>query len=203
MVTTKCSLTLVAAAAISLGSHAEAQTIQGGWEIRVSNVVSPSQPSATIEVWAWFDTVPGVSELFAGGDYDLTAGEAGWLWSPWVFPLHSPGPGVTIRGNSIIGLFPGQLHIPTLGIYGNPSNPIHVFSADWATSDFTPRTVSIITENTSIFAVYSQAGVSTTLSASAVVPGSGTIFVVPAPASLTALAIAFATCSTTRRRLRA
>ena len=78
MVTMKHSAALAAAVAIGLGSPAGAQTIRGGWEFRVSNAVSPSQPTATVEVWAWFDFVPGVSELFAAGIFDLVASEGAW-----------------------------------------------------------------------------------------------------------------------------
>ena len=115
---------LVAAGAgvIGLGSPAGAQTIQGGWEIRVSNIVSPSRPTATVEIWAWFDFVPGVSELFGGGTYDLTASEGEWPQHLWMFPLGRPDPGPFPRASSIIGLNPVQIHIPSLGIVvGTPA----------------------------------------------------------------------------------
>ena len=176
-------LVAAGAGAIGLGSPAGAQTIQGGWEIRVSNAVSPSQPTATVEVWAWFDFVPGVSDLFTGGDFDLVAGE-GEFWN-FVFPLLRPDPGPIVRGSSIIGVVAFQLHIPALGIFGDTSNPIHVFSADWTTSNLlTPRTIDLRSENTTSFFVAAfQTGQPTQLFPQGFVPGSGMITVIPSPAS--------------------
>ena len=129
MVAIKHSAALATAAVIGLGSPAGAQTIRGGWEIRVSNVVSPSQPTATVEVWAWFDFVPGVSELFAAGDFDLIANEP--AFAGMCCPLQGNcGINTVIDGGKISHVSTGQLHIPALGIFGDPSNPLLVFEAD-------------------------------------------------------------------------
>ena len=197
MVAIKHSAILAAAAAIGLGSPAGAQTIQGGWEFRVSNVVSPSQPTATVEVWAWFDNVPGVSELFASGNFDLVASEGEW-WH-FVFQLGRPTAGPIISGSSITGVVVGQFHLPPLGVFGDPSNPIRVFAADWRTTDFTPRSVSLDTTNTHYFWVAEwQTGAGFQIWPN-VIPGSGSISVVPAPSLLLFPAGAFAVAQRRRR----
>lgn len=184
MVTIKHTAILAAAAltaaAIGPGTHASAQTIQGGFELRVSNVVSPSQPTATVEVWAWFDNVPGVSELFASGNYDLVAGEG--LWSNVTYWLNAPDPPPhLVVGSRINNLIAGQLHLPPVNIFGNPSNPVLVLSTNWTTTDFTNRGVLVETANTSFFNVYNQHGVQTLLWPSGYSPGSAAIAIVPAP----------------------
>ena len=203
MVAIKHSAALATAAAIGLGSPAGAQTIRGGWEFRVSNAVSPSQPTATVEVWAWFDFVPGVSELFVSGYFDIVASEG--EWSHFVFPLTSPGPGgPTINGSSLIGVNTGQFHLPFLGLYGDPSNPIHVFSADWTTSNLhTPRMVDLRTENTLNFVVADYlTGATTQLWPGGVVAGSGMITVVPSPAGGGLAFVVALHCFARRRRER-
>ena len=178
---------LAAAAAIGPGSPARAQTIQGGWEFRVSNVVSPTQPTATVEVWAWFDFVPGVSELFIAGVFDLVASDGEWSWN-FVFPLGRPDPGPFVSGSSIIGVSVGQLHIPQLGFFGDPSNPIWIFAGEWSTTDFTPRSVSLETVNTyNFFVAEWQTGALFEIWPAGFIPGNGAISVVPAPGSLVVL----------------
>ena len=60
-------------ASFVLASAAAAQ--QGGWLIESSNVVSPSKPTTTVEVWAWFDDPTGERNAFGWGDFDFIAGD--------------------------------------------------------------------------------------------------------------------------------
>ena len=192
MVAIKHSAVLATAAAIGLGSHAAAQTIQGGYEFRVSNVVSPSQPTATVEVWAWFDNVPGVSELFAAGDFDLIANEPLFVTMRCLLPINCGITSPIINGGMISDINVSQLHLPALGFFGDPSNPLLVFEADWTTSDFTLRGVPVSTENTTRFLVYDAAGHVTELFPAGFSPGRGMISVVPASSLLLFPASAFA-----------
>ena len=199
MAVSKGTAILAAAAGIGLGWPAGAQTIQGGYEFRVSNVVSPSRPTATVEVWAWFDNVPGVSEVWGGGDFDLVASDGEWSWN-FVFPLSRPDPGPIVRGSSIIGVATGQLHLPAIGIFGDPSNPIWIFAAEWSTTDFTQRSVSLDTTNTTSFFVAAwQTGATFGIWPTGFIPGSGEISVVPPPGSLVVLSGAFVSARRRRR----
>ena len=191
MVALKHSAILAAAMAIGLGSPAGAQTIQGGWEFQVSNVVSPSQPTATVEVWAWFDFVPGVSELFAAGNFDLVASEPLFAALRCLLPVNCGITSPIINGGMISDINVSQFHLPALGFFGDPSNPLLVFEADWTTSDFTMRDVRVSTVNTARFLVYDAAGRVTDLFPAGFSPGRGVIAVVPAPGSLLVLSGAF------------
>jgi hypothetical protein len=190
---------LATAAAVGAGTHAEAQTIQGGFELRVSNVVSPSQPTATVEVWAWFDNVPGVSEVFGGANFDLVAGEG--LWSNVAYWLNAPDPpSHLIVGSRINNVIAGQLHLPPINIFGDPSNPIKLFAARWSTADFTLRNVSLDTKNTNNFFVTdAQTGAAFQVWPN-VTHGSGSITVVPSPAPLAVAGMVLATGCLMRRR---
>jgi len=199
MVHTKHAAILAAAVTVGLGTHAAAQTIHGGFEFRVSNIVSPSQPTATVEVWAWFDNVPGVSELFIGGNFDLVASDGDWS-SNFFFPLGQPDPPPFVRGSSIIGVVAGQLHIPQLGFFGDPSNPIWIFAAEWTTTDFTPRSVSLNTTNMFNFSVAAWETGAPFQVWPNVIPGSGSITIVPASSLLVFPASAFAMAQRRRRR---
>ena len=191
-----------ALAMIALCSHAPAQTLTGGWTIRVSNTVSPSQPIAEIEVWAWFDDPTGERNAFGLGDFDFIAADGEfsnaqtYLWGPGF----TPG---TPTGNSVRGVFVGQLW-GFLGIFANMQNPVLVWSVDWTTADFTPRTVSLDTRNTTTF----QIGTNSThgkmnlleLYPEGFTPGTGAIQVVPSPASATPLLVLGALMLRRRRR---
>lgn len=162
------------------------QTLSGGWEISVSNVVSPTNPSATIEVRAFFDPVPGVADLFAAGDFDLVAAE-GQFSLPH---LHLTGPNQsvgTLIGPAVMDAAVHQLHFPP-SILGKTSNPILVWSATWTTGDFAPRLVPVTTLDTNLFAVYAlQTGTSSSVPLANITHGQAVIQVIPAPASVVLL----------------
>ena len=173
-----------------LVSTAAAQ--QGGWLIESSNVVSPSQPTTTVEVWAWFDDPTGERNAFGRGDFDFIAAD-GEFSNPQMYLWTSPGFSAgTPMGNSVRGVFVGQLW-GFVGLTANMQNPILVWSVDWTTGDFTPRTVSLDTRNTTTFQIgtnSTQIGMNLLeLYPKGFTPGTGVIRVVPSPAIATLLVV--------------
>ena len=171
-------------------SHTSAQT--GGWLIESSTVVSPSNPTTTIKVWAWYDN-PQRSVAFSFGNFDFGASD-GLFSNPQVnlptFGAANPGstPG-TALGSSVNGVFVGQL-FGFLGFFANTDNPILAWSAEWTATDFTPRSVDLNTLNTSDFWVASISnGAQTQLYPQGFTPGAGMIEVVPSPASAMPLVV--------------
>ncbi len=173
-----------------LVSAAAAQ--QGGWLIESSNVVSPSQPITTVEVWAWFDDPTGERDVFAWGDFDFIAGDGEFSNTRMYLSAGGFTPG-TPMGSSVSGVFVGQVW-GFLGTVANPQNPILAWSVDWTTTDFTPRTVSLDTRNTTTFEIGTNGGHALTLNLlelypQGFTPATGVIRVVPSPASATALLV--------------
>ncbi|MCH7793319.1 MAG: hypothetical protein IID31_13690 [Planctomycetes bacterium] len=193
---TKLSLLIILFTAPAL-----AQVEDGTYLLISSNTVSPTTPTTTIGIWAtWTD--PRVEYIFGAGDFDLTAG--GGVFSNPANVLNGPGSTTgVIAGNVISGAANGQLHIPPLGIIGSRNNPILLATYDWTTSNFTRRSVSLDTNNTTAFVVQTwdtSFGNSNTrnLFPGSFTPGSGVINVVPAPAVWVVLALPLV--AATRRR---
>jgi hypothetical protein len=180
---------------VALCSQAPAQTLTGGWTINVSNTVSPSQPIAEIEIWAWFD--PGPTLLFLAGDFDLVAGD-GRLERPELARGFFGQPG-TPAGSALTEVSVYQLHIPTF-ILGNLANPIHVWSVFWETTNFAPRTVSLNTMHTTEFMLVDEAtNRLIPLYPQGFTPGTGVIEVVPTPATAAPLVLGSALLLRRRR----
>lgn len=135
------------------GSSVSAQSLSGGWTIQVSNAVSPAQPSTTVEVYAHFHPIFGLADLFAAGDFSITADEGEWS-DPVPVLNHFPATtGGVVSGSSVLGAVVGQYYWPTSGI-GNWANPILVWRGTWSTSEFIPRGVGLWTHDTTAFQVY-------------------------------------------------
>lgn len=145
-----------------------------------SNTVSPTTPTTTIEVWTtWVD--PGALFVFMAADYDLTAGDG--IFSNPVNVLRGPGSSTgVIAGNIISGGRNGQLLNPIPPVWSH-DNPILLATYDWTSTDFTPRTVDLRTENTSVFVVFRPLWGTVDLYAQEFTPGAGVINVIPAPAA--------------------
>ena len=111
-------------------------------------------------------------------------------------------PGTPI-GNSVSGVFVGQVW-GFLGTVANPQNPILAWSVDWTTTDFTPRTFSLDTRNTTTFQIgtnSTQIGMNLLeLYPKGFTPGTGVIRVVPSPAIATPLLVLGAVMLRRRRR---
>ena len=173
---------------------------QGGWLIKSSNIVSPSQPTTTVEVWARYDN-PQMELAFAFGDFDFLAGDG--LFSNAQVHLRNGNPSVNpgaISGNIVEGVFVGQA-FGILGWFANTDNPILVWSADWRATDFTPRSVDLSTRNTTDFRVARiNTGAQTQLYPQGFTPGTGASEVVPSPASGVPMVVVGAVMLRRRRR---
>jgi hypothetical protein len=182
----RLALTILLAATVT--THAQTD---GTYLLRSTNTVGPSSPFATIEVWAtWLD--PGEQFRFARGDYNLTASDG--AFSNPVNVLNGPGTTTgVIVGNMISGARNGQILIPTIPPIPIPFNPVLLAVYDWSTTDFTPRTVSLDTSNTSVFTVgiprIGEPPILSELFPNNFTPGSGIITIVPAPAAWVVLAL--------------
>ena len=120
-----------------------------------------------------------------------------YLWGPGF----TPG---TVMGSGVGGVFVGQIW-GFAGFVANPQNPILAWSADWTTTDFTPRTVSLDTRNTTTFEIGTNGGHVLTLNLlelypQGFTPGMGVIRVVPSPVSATPLLVLGAVMLRRRRR---
>lgn len=154
----------------------------------VSNIISPDQPTATVEVWASFN--PG-DYSFAGADFDVRAGtDAGGFSDPQaVLATFGTSDGIVSQnGDRVTGVIAGQIQFPLGGYESDTSNPILVWKATWGTSHFSNRTVDLSTL-TRRFAVYLDAdGNSKGYIGNGFQEGAGSITVVPAPGALTLVA---------------
>ena len=175
------------AGAIGGASTASAQS-NGSYAVVITNEVNPTHPSTNVEIWA---TWSGPDFLFGGGDFDLTASDSTFLSGTNIIN----GPGTTvgeISGNTVTGAKLGQVHLPPLGLFGLPDNPILLASYEWMTTDFTWRTVRFETSNTNNFIVVtSAAGEATQLFPSSFTPGSGNLVIgiFPSPSTISAFAL--------------
>jgi hypothetical protein len=198
MKTTTLSILATAAAAMAFASDALAQT-NGTFLLTSSNTVSPATPSTTIEIWATWDD-PANQYRFGVADYDLMAGDG--TFSNPVNVLNGPGGSTgNIAGNVISGALNGQVLICGFaGCTGSDDNPILIATYDWSTTDFTPRQVDLITSNTTNFIVGERFSLRTVqLFPNTFTPGTGTITVVPSPATWLALGLPLAGASRRRR----
>jgi hypothetical protein len=127
------------------------------FEFAISNVVSPQQPSATIE--AWFRWNPDF-HAFAGAFFSVSASADAGGWSDPQELLNGPGTEdgeVSPDGDTVNGIISGQIHFPLSDIYADTSNPILLWRATWSTDDFSPREVAVASL-TAKFSLYSEGG---------------------------------------------
>lgn len=109
--------------------------------------ITPRTPSCRVRAWARFSPNDWA---VAGVRFDMLAADGRWSDNEVLHPLLTgSNPGV-VNGPSVTGVIAGQLNFFSKA---NPSNPIGVWEATWATSDFTPRRVPLQTR-TSRFDVY-------------------------------------------------
>lgn len=147
-----CASLVVAGAAVA-GPFNDALTGQvfysGG-----SLAVSPDNPVASIKVYA---TMAEPWLLFAGIESHITdmgSGQLTFIDEGELAKHHSAWTFISPTGPGSFGFIVGQLG--TIG--GLPfvySNPIHILTLEWTTTDFTPRT-ELLTTDTLQFAVYTK-----------------------------------------------
>ncbi|MFG0285080.1 MAG: hypothetical protein ACF8R7_11710 [Phycisphaerales bacterium JB039] len=122
-----------------------------GMIIRVSNLITPQTPEATVEVWAVFDPA---DYAFAAARLEAVAGEAGWAAPELV--LGAPGQtagSVTPDGKRVADIAVGQLHLLYPGPVADPDNPILIWRATFAPA-LTPARVIDVETRTSEFYTY-------------------------------------------------
>ncbi len=190
----------IALIAVFLAATPSSAQTNGTFLLTSSNVVSPATPSTTIEIWATWDD-PAARFVFGGADYDITAGDG--VFSDPVNVLRGPGGSTGVIAGNVIR-WAANGHILICGIVGclwSTDNPILIATYDWTAADFTPRTVDLVTSNTSNFIVGdSFTGATVQLVPGQFFPGSGGITVVPAPSAGGVVCVPLA-MATRRRRV--
>jgi hypothetical protein len=162
---------------ISVAAHAQTNAT---YKLVSTNAVGPGVSSTTIEIWVTWTDPPGADLQFIQGDYDLAASDG-----RFVNPVNvAGGPGSStgiIAGGTISGANNGGALLPSPPNFP-PFQPMLLATYDWATTDFTPRTVDLQTSNTTTFMLGNwPTGNFIELIPNNFTPGSGTITVVPAP----------------------
>ncbi|MEQ8317305.1 MAG: PEP-CTERM sorting domain-containing protein [Phycisphaerales bacterium] len=183
---TATKIAAFAGAALGLAAMASATVQPNTYEIRVSNVVSPGTPSATVEVWADWDS--DLFYAFAAAEWSLRGDGTGDFSGPssaFTDPGQDDG---TPSGGDVLDIVTGQLQFPSGGIFADTSDPILIWSATWSTTDFTARTVDLATETARYNLYLDDTGLSSEVTAT-VLEGAGRIEVIPAPASLALLGL--------------
>lgn len=183
---TATKIAAFAGAALGLAAMASATVQPNTYDIRVSNVVSPSQPSATVEVWADWDS--DLFYAFAAAEWNLRGDATGAFSGPasaFTDPGQDDG---TISGGDVIDIVTGQLQFPAGSIFADTSDPILIWTGTWSTTDFTTRTVDLSTETARYSLYLDDTGLSSDVTAT-VLEGAGQIEVIPAPASLALLGL--------------
>ena len=138
------------------------------------------------EAFAWATWKGGVSSN------DVFASWAS-LSSPSYVVVASPG---TPNAGVVNDISVGQVHFPPIFI-ANTANPILIWSAEWSTSDLTPRSVLLMPDTHSAKVFIPGGGLELVLN-----DAQASIQVIPAPPSLAFLALASGLASR-RRRARA
>jgi hypothetical protein len=184
------SVMAASVASVFCASGALAQT-NATFLLTSSNTVSPSAPSTTVEIWAVWDD-PGGWYAFGGGNYDIAAGDG--VFSDPVNILNGPGSSAGVAvGNTITGGANAQLWAPLPPIIPYAASPTLLAWYTWTATDFTPRTVDLVTSNTSVFNVFhANTGQPVSLFPGSFTPGSGEIAVVPAPGAWSVLMLPLA-----------
>jgi hypothetical protein len=179
-----CKATVVATLVMSVSVQAQLNT----FDIRVSNVITPSQPLAVVEVWAVWDPQ---YYAFASANFDMLAESDSGDFSDPERMLTGPGSMdgiVEPGGDRVLGIRPTQLHYPPPGILADTSNPILAWRVVWSTSDFTPRSTALSTVTSEFDLYINDAGVPDQF-IDQFTEGAGVIHVVPSSASAGALLV--------------
>ena len=172
--TCKIQAALLAIAVCS--AEAQLNTI----DIKVGSVISPDQPSVTIEAWAVWDPA---QYAFREALFDfLASADAGGFSEPERMlkgPTSDDGY-VAPDGDAVTGVLPFQLHFPAANIFADTADPILIWRVTWSTSDFTPRLIDLHTVMSEFILYIDENGNSKSF-INGFAEGSGVIQVVPAP----------------------
>ena len=130
----------------------------------------------------------GTDYAIAGVATSLIGGGDNWSDMALIAPMDGPGTSAGAgSGNGVDGVIAGQLNFPPAGIYADDTNPIAFWSATYTAS---AEGVYDLVSETTKFDTYIAMDSSTSESRLAdLTEGSGTITVIPAPASLALLGL--------------
>lgn len=189
------TITPSCAAALCMASLASAQT---GLQFQVNGVVSPQNPTVTIDIYATYPVSQPIYGVVSIG-YHVHASEAAFTnniqhhyWIGWGSSL-PPEP--INHGDWLEGMGAGQIFGSNILV----SSPILLHTIEWTTSDFTPRDILLSTDIVS--PVYLQIySVGPVVSVSNPINASGMIQVIPAPSSTLALLAGAGLVGVRRRR---
>lgn len=169
-----------------------------------TGIASPQSPTVTVNIAASFQ--PSMYAFCEAGFFDITASDGALAIVD--FPLGTaqgwipPGTYGSTIGNKIIGTGAWQFHSPFPGPPASTANPVVIIVVEWTTTDFTPRSVDVSLTSLDFFGVYTSP---TNYTPSYIDPAlveliSGSITVIPAPATLAILVPALAVAGRRRRR---
>jgi hypothetical protein len=154
----------------------------------VSGIITPDNPSVTVEVWAYFDPA---QYAFAGALFDVVGGsDAGGFSDPHAV-LDDTGTDdglVSGDGDRVMHVIAGQIHFPPADELADTSNPILIWEATWSTDDFSTRQVSLATETSKYHLYIDDLGHSKEF-VDELAEAVGQISVVPAPGAAMALGV--------------
>lgn len=167
-----------------------------GFTLNPTAVVSPQNPRIDVEIWAWFDYIPGQDEYSGFGEFDLHAAEPNW-YDIRAGQIVGPGSGIVLpwpvfAGSSILDVKArNDIYFPPIGVFPVPGNPVLFAVAEWETTHLTPRSVGISTAIEQFTTLYSAIGGEYTFPPEIISNGHVQIKVIPAPAPFLALAWLF------------
>jgi hypothetical protein len=175
-----------------LGSSACALARQASFEFEVDYgpgrvALSEQNPTCRVRVFARFSLN---DYAFAAARFDVTASEEGWSNNALIPPINaSPGvnPGA-INGAAVTGIIAGQVHFPP-GLPAITNNPMALWEAEFTTSVFTVRQVSLRTLTTRFDVYPSSTSPSSQSRIAGFTESRAQILVVPPPGALVALAL--------------
>ncbi len=189
-------MTMTTMAGVGVGvvmTSAMSAWAQERWIIETSNVVSPTQPLATVRLSVEFNPV---DHAFAASLFTVRASEPGWS-----NPRHLIGPPngpPLIVALYVQGITVGQIHFPPV-VMANTANPIAAYEIDWSTNDFRPRLVTIETLTTRFDVYISDTSPASESRMATLMEGRGEIRVIPAPGALSVLGVLGLTAVRRRR----
>jgi len=178
-----------AVALVAVAGMAAVASAQYEIQIDVANPTLGPGQSTTVTLAATHDdwAVAGVQT-----DFISSVGSDGWSDLALVAPMDGPGTSAgDASATGVDGILAGQLNFPPAMIFADPSSPIAFWQATYtAPDDVTDGFDVALSTDTSRFDVYIDRERSASESRiDQLVEGSGTISVVPAPASLALLGL--------------
>jgi hypothetical protein len=148
------------------------------FEFVISNIVSPEQPSAVVQLWAVFDQQWWA---LASAHLDVRAAEPAFSDPSVLVPGSERYDGdLSPEKDAVLSIALTQYcHLPE--IPPDASNPLLMWQATWSTDYFHPRTVDLttLTEDFSVF-VYEGCSIKQ-LVLNGFTEGAGQVVVVPSP----------------------